>query len=111
MHRQAEAFAADFREALAAVREILDITRASLERLSTFEWESHLPIVHVICRAAACRQYEALRAALCLVDNNHGECAVPLLRPAIEEGLWLRYLESIPREDAESLLTCIMHSE
>ena len=51
-----------------------------------------------------------LKVSVELVESEHGYAAVPLLRPACEELLWLRYLEKLTADDAKLLAGCLIRS-
>ena len=57
------------------------------------------------------RQHEALRGALALNQSGVGHLALGFLRPACEEYIWLRYLNSIDRTKAGRLLLALALSE
>jgi hypothetical protein len=98
-------------DARAAVGEILEITKSAVDGMSSFKWEPHRPLMHVVYRASLRRQYEAIDAALTLIERGHGAFAVPLLRPALEEQLWLQYLATLSEEDAEAVVVALMQAE
>ena len=45
-----------------------------------------------------------------LVESKHGYAAVPLVRPACEELLWLRYFTKLTANDAALLSECLIRS-
>jgi hypothetical protein len=62
----------------------------------------------VIWRSILLRQIESLAVAVHLVETNHGYTAVPLVRPACEELLWLRYITNLAPADRKSLIECLI---
>lgn len=68
-------------------------------------WVPGVPRLHILARAAWLRQTESLEAAILLAEAARGYSAVPFVRPACEEYLWLKYLLTLDRSDAEQVLT------
>ncbi len=76
--------------------------RASI-RSSTI-WTTGVPKLHLLCKAALIRQTEALEAAIFLAEAGKGHAALPFVRPACEEFLWIKYLVEMQRADSELLI-------
>jgi uncharacterized protein DUF5677 len=58
----------------------------------------------VVCRAVLRRQVDGLRAAILLTRAQLGHLALPYVRPACEEFLWLSYLVTLEKDVCASLL-------
>lgn len=67
-----------------------------------------LPIVQ---RAVLVRQYECLDTILYLEKNLRGYAGVVLLRPAVEELIWCKYLDTIDGVLANTLVLLISQIE
>ena len=67
-------------------------------------WLPGVPRLHPLAKAILARQVESLEAAILLADAGRGYSALPFVRPACEEYLWLKYLLLVDRGDAEELL-------
>ena len=93
------------------VERVLDLTRAYVEGTGEMEWEPDLgnyqtfsTVFAAMLRGLLLRQFESLEVISDLVGKNKGSVAGPLLRPACEEFIWVKYLASIPLSDAEHIL-------
>jgi Family of unknown function (DUF5677) len=96
---------------------LVEGTRALLESLSNWlrevsvlDWDGTQSFLPIIRRSMLRRQYDSLDIAVGLVESNHGFAAVPLLRPACEELLWLRYFNQLSANDARELADCLISS-
>jgi hypothetical protein len=67
-------------------------------------WLPGVPRLHLLVKAILVRQMESLEAAILLAEAGRGYSALPFVRPACEEYLWLKYLLHVERGDAEELL-------
>ena len=96
------------------VEQALNLTRAYIERTSETEWDpapgdyrKFLTVLKAKLRALLLRQFESLEVILDLVGQNKGSVACPLLRPACEEFIWVRYLSTLPPEYPENILRLV----
>ena len=92
------------------VQQFLDIIKADVESNSNLSWKPSDGFLPVVFRAILRRQFECLQMICQLVEQN-GFTAAPLLRPACEELIWVKYLISIPTKDAQRLITCFSLDE
>lgn len=67
-------------------------------------WLPGVPFLHVLCQAAIIRQAECLESAIVLADADRGYAALPFVRPACEEFIWIKYLLQLNRSDAEAVI-------
>jgi hypothetical protein len=67
-------------------------------------WLPGVPRLQLLFKAALVRQVESLEAAVVLADADRGHSALPFVRPACEEYLWLKYLLHLEQSDAEQLV-------
>ena len=88
------------------VQLVLDLMRPLIETASDLTWRESDGFLPVIYRSILVRQFESLDAVSHLVAEKKGYAAPPLLRPACEELIWIKYLSSISNADAERLLLC-----
>jgi len=94
-----------------SVQSVLDSMRSYVEAASDLIWspsDGFLPIVH---RAILRRQFDSLEAISHLVAEGKGYAAAPLLRPACEEFIWVKYLAAISVDESEELLRCVASGE
>ena len=90
------------------VEQVLNLTRAYIERTREMDWNPDTDNFRWIffrakLRGLLLRQFESLEVISDLVGKNKGSVAGPLLRPACEEFIWVKYLASIPPSDAENI--------
>ena len=95
----------------ANVRSILDSMRPFMESASDLPWTPSDGFLPVIRRATMRRQFDSLEGIADLVAEKRGYTAAPLVRPACEEFIWIKYLASIAPEDSEQLLVCLANKE
>ncbi len=100
----------DREQLVKSVRRLLACLSPWIEEVSVLDWNGTAGFAPVLRRSALRRQFEALGVSVGLVESEHGYAAVPLLRPACEELLWLRYLEKLSTDDAKLLAECWIHS-
>jgi hypothetical protein len=74
-----------------------------LASVSTFSWDGSEGYLPVIRRSILRRQFDALEDVVALVERERAYSAVPLLRSACEELLWIRYFNLLPSADASQL--------
>ena len=88
----------------AEVQQFLEIFEPYVESNSQMTWEPSDGFLSVVFRAILRRQFEALQAISQLVATGNASSAGPLLRPACEELIWVKYLTKISTTDAEQLV-------
>ena len=93
------------------VQIVLDSIKPYVDISRDFAWEPSTGYVELVLRSILVRQYDALDSISHLVVAERGYAAPPLLRPACEEVIWLKYLTMISKEDANSLLICMTRLE
>ena len=93
-----------------AVSDLVGVTNDLVDTISRSKW---LPekLLDLTARAVLVRQHEGLQSMLLLMRHERGYAAVPLLRPACDELIWLRYLHTLPIEDANRLLNLRANQE
>lgn len=96
------------------VERALNLTRAYIGRTDEMEWRPDLgnyrtfsAVFAAMLRGLLLKQFESLEVILDLVGRNKGAVAGPLLRPACEEFIWVKYLASISLSDAEHILRLV----
>lgn len=93
---------------LAGTRTLLAAVSKWQHDISALEWDGAQGFLPVIRRSILRRQLDSLAVAVELVESNRGYAAVPLLRPACEELLWLRYFNGLSSVDARTLTECLI---
>ena len=94
-----------------AVRQFLLASQPFVDRISEFEWKPSDGFLSMILRAIARRQFDCLSSVVELASKSQGYSAVPLLRPACEEFIWVSYLLKLQPRDAERVLRCVAQTE
>jgi hypothetical protein len=82
-----------------------------VQAVSLLDWMPNSGYLALIYRAILSRQHDALVAVVEMVRRDHGHAAVALLRPACEEYMWVKYLKSLSRNQAEMLVLALAGSE
>ena len=82
-----------------------------IKAVSQIAWNPEQGVMPLIERAILRRQFDCLDSIIYLVDGSRGYAAVPLLRAACEELLWVKYLRTMKPEIAEELMTCLVKGE
>lgn len=85
--------------------------KPAVAEASAFAWHPTDGLRSIFPRAALCRQYESLEAIVDLTSAQRSHAGVPLLRPACEELLWLRYLNTLCAEHVEAILVYMTQDE
>lgn len=82
------------------LRSLLAALEVSVDPLKSLHWngQTEHQVFGLVQRAAIVRQWEGLHALLTLADNGHGAFAVPALRSAYEELIWIEYLFQVRSE-------------
>ncbi len=101
---------ADRAQLVESVRALLACLSPWIDEVSVLDWDGTAGFAPILRRSVLRRQFEALQVTVELVESEHGYAAVPLLRPACEELLWLRYLEKRTTDDARLLAECLVQS-
>lgn len=93
------------------VEQVLNLSRTYVERRDEMECEpdpgdsrTFSSFFEASLRALLLKQLESLEVILDLVGRNKGAVAGPLLRPACEEFIWIRYLRTITPGPSEKIL-------
>ncbi len=81
--------------------------RPLIDSVSDIKWLPEHGYLILVRTAVLRRQYDALNATIHLIDHDLGYAAVPLLRPACEELIWIGCLKAIPHDAAERLVQCL----
>jgi hypothetical protein len=90
-----------------SARSLVQETKATVLAASAAPWDpadgakGHFDLM---LRAILRKQFDALSAIIDMTDRGIGYAAVPLLRPACEELIWVAYLTGVDRRDAADLL-------
>lgn len=99
----------DLRESIVHVFSAMVPTiQSAKERVWDPFTDGFLPIVQ---RAILIRQYGCFDTILHLNENSRGYAAVVLLRPAVEELIWCKYLDTINTSIANRLLLVMSQLE
>jgi hypothetical protein len=98
-------------ELQANVQSVLNLMRPLVEAASDLAWSPLDGILPVVRRAMLVRQFDSLEAIAHLIGAQKGYAAAPLLRPACEEVIWIKYLAAITPRHAEELLRCAANIE
>ena len=93
------------------VQVVLDSMRTFVEATSDLNWSMKDGFLLVVRRAILVRQFDTLEVISSLVRTNKGYAAGPLIRPACEELIWLKYLSKLPDTDAEELIILTADNE
>jgi len=83
---------------LETIKRLLDLFRPIVDDASKLTWKASDGFWLLVCRCVLRRQFDALDATVNLVSRHEAHSAVPLLRPACEEFLWVKYLRSLEPE-------------
>ena len=70
-------------------RALIACTSPWMLEVSVLNWDGTQGYLPIIRRSILRRQLDSLEAIVGLVESHHGDAAVPLLRPACEELLWI----------------------
>ena len=90
-----------------AAQQMLNAMREFIDESSNIAWEPADGFFTIVARAVLRRQFETLGVISDLVRAGQGYAVGPLLRPACEELIWIKYLFDIPEEEAEQLVVCL----
>src|ERR1700687_323014 len=90
---------------------VLQSMRSFVETASDMAWSASDGFLPIIRRAILRRQFDSLEGIAHLVAEKRGYAAAPLLRPACEELIWIKYMVGITPDDSEELLRCVASVE
>jgi hypothetical protein len=86
------------------VKELMDLLRPVVDDASKLTWKVSDGFWLLVCRCVLRRQFDALEAIVNLVSSGGAHSSVPLLRPACEEFLWIKYLRTLKPELREVVI-------
>ena len=86
------------------VQQILDSMRTYVEKSSDITWKDKDDFLTIALISIIRRQFDSLEVISHLVKAGKGFAAGPLLRPACEELIWMKYLVSIELDAAKKLI-------
>jgi hypothetical protein len=92
------------RIALEAGKGFIRMCKPVIDSISILEWKTSMGFWTVLCRCVLRRQYDALESIVQSVERGQGHSTVPLLRPACEEFLWIKFLRTIDKESRETII-------
>lgn len=90
-----------------AVNRLLSSLRLLRDALATQPPEHFMDVLDLACRGAYVRQHEALEGHAFAAEHGHGHSTVLVIRPALEELLWLEYLATLEPDTARKLLALL----
>ncbi len=86
------------------ISQLLNLFRPIVDDLSKLVWKSSDGFWALLCRCVLRRQFDALEAIVDLTHRREGHSSVPLLRPACEEFLWIKYLRTLDPAIREAIV-------
>lgn len=86
------------------IKQLMDLLRPIVDHASKLTWKVSDGFWLLVCRCVLRRQFEALEASVNLVSSGEAHLSVPLLRPACEEFLWVKYLRTLKPELREVIV-------
>src|SRR5260370_28145455 len=86
------------------INQLLNVFRPIIEALSKVAWKPSDGFWSLLCRCVVRRQFDALEAIVNLTNRREGLASVPLLRPACEEFLWIKYLRTLDPTIRETIV-------
>ena len=93
------------------VQQILDSMRTYVEKSSDITWKDKDDFLTIALISIIRRQFDSLEVISHLVKAGKGFAAGPLLRPACEELIWMKYLVSIELDAAKKLIIYLGREE
>jgi hypothetical protein len=94
---------ADTAAVIANARSLLEQYRPAVDSVSELHWTFKTGFWTILLRCVVRRQYDALETIIGLAQGQ-SHSASPLLRPACEEYLWLKFLRTIPPNIREAII-------
>ncbi len=95
---------AEDKSALEAGIGFIRMCKPVVDSISTLEWKTSMGFWTILCRCVVRRQYDALESIVDAVGRGQGHSSVPLLRPACEEFLWIKFLRHIDENPRETII-------
>lgn len=92
------------RTALETGKGFIRMCKPLVDSILTLEWKTSMCFWTVLCRCVVRRQYDALESIVESVERGQGHSTVPLLRPACEEYLWIKFLRTIDENSRETII-------
>src|ERR1700683_3196685 len=89
---------------IAITKNLLDVLEGPMKNISVVNWKPTDGFWTIVLRSVLVRQFEAIQTIVDLVQTKRAPLCVPLLRPAVEEYLWVTFLQTIKDEDREKFL-------
>jgi hypothetical protein len=86
------------------IKQLMDLLRPIVDDASKVAWKVSDGFWLLVCRCVLRRQFDALEAIANLVSRGEAHSSVPLLRPACEEFLWVKYLRTLKPELREVIV-------
>jgi Family of unknown function (DUF5677) len=86
------------------IKQLMDLLRPVVDDASRLTWKVSDGFWLLVCRCVLRRQFDALEAIVNLVGRGEAHSSVPLLRPACEEFLWVKYLCTLKPELREVIV-------
>jgi hypothetical protein len=94
---------ADTAAVIANARSLLEQCRPAVDSVSQLQWTFKTGFWTILLRCVLRRQYDALETIIGLAQGR-SHSASPLLRPACEEYLWLKFLRTIAPNTREAII-------
>jgi hypothetical protein len=94
---------ADTRAVIDNARSMLEQSRPVVDSISELPWRLETGYWPILLRCILRRQYDAMETIIGLA-RGQSHSATPLLRPACEEYLWLKFLRTIPATPREAII-------
>jgi hypothetical protein len=85
--------------------------RPFVDAASDLAWNPSDGFLRIVRMAILRKQFDSLEVISKLVAEEKGYAAGPLLRPACEELIWIKYLASVAPDDAEEVVNCVGTTE
>ena len=86
------------------VRQLLALFKPIIDDSSKLKWRPSDGFWLLLCRCMIRRQFESMETVVKLVNGEDAHAALPLLRAACEEFIWLSYLRSIEEHVCEQII-------
>jgi hypothetical protein len=86
------------------ISQLLNVFRPIIDDLSKVVWKPSDGFWSLLCCCVLRRQFDALEAIVNLTHRREGHSSVPLLRPACEEFLWIKYLRALDPAIREAIV-------
>jgi Family of unknown function (DUF5677) len=86
------------------IKQLVDLLRPVVDSASKLTWKVSDGFWLLVCRCVLRRQFDALEAIVGLVRRGEAHSSVPLLRPACEEFLWIKYIGTLEPELRELVI-------